>query len=301
MEQSMNEPTPVPPPLTAEKVESKLLIRPEHPVTSKTVETLQGFRDICCPCEPIIRQWSSEVSRGDMKRAEPDTLRQVDPVYSPMDLFPAPKGERPRFWLTPDDMKLLIKIPRQDCDELQKAVVFLFFTGMDLVRRCIDRESLMHNVYIFTHLNIMTAVKSLRLECPEHEFPTPAPGNSLLPEHGIVANADQESKIVEEWLQLFDKNQLEKRGLPKNMAYCLEFLGADNTRVTSLKNMNRQTCGLTNTAPPCTEVVNLFCRDGITEQQRGRSYNDNIQSPKVHYQAYKETLADHKAKLTELN
>ena len=64
--------------------------------------------------------------------------------------------------------------------------------------------------------------------------------------------------------------------------------------------MNRKTCGLTNTAPPCTEVIDRFCKEGITEQQLGRSYNYNIQTLKVYYQAYRETLDDHKTKLSEL-
>ena len=128
-------------------------------------------------------------------------------------------------------MKLLIKIPRQDCDELQKTVLFLFLTGMDLIRRCTEREWLMNNVYLFTHLNIMTAAKSLRLKCPEQLLPTPAPGNMSLPEHGIVATADQESTTVEEWLELFYKCQLAKRGLPKPMVYKMEFLGGENSVV----------------------------------------------------------------------
>ena len=132
-------------------------------------------------------------------------------------------------------MKLLIKIPRQDCDELQNTVVFLFLTGMDLIRRCIDRESLMHSVYIFTHLNIVMAAKSWRLKRPEQLLPTPAPGNISLPEHEIVANADQESKTVEEWLQLFYECQLERRGLPEPMVYKMDFLGSDNAVAKALK------------------------------------------------------------------
>ena len=188
-------------------------------------------------------------SKGDLKRAEPDTPRQVDPVHSPMDLFPGPRGEKTKFCLTPDDMKLLIKIPRQDCDELQKTVVILFLTGMDLIRRCIERESLMNNVYLFTHLNSMTAAKSLRLKCPEQLLPTPAPGNTSLPEHGIVANADKEAKTMEDWLELFCKCQLEKRGLPKPMVCKIEIMGAENSVVKALKNMDRKTCGLTTVAP----------------------------------------------------
>ena len=147
------------------------MVRPEYPVTSKAVETLEGSREICYPCDPVVRKWSTEVSKGSLKR---------------------PRGEKPKFWLTPDDMKLLIKIPRQDCDELQKTVVVVFLTGMDLLRRCSERESLMNNVYLFTHMNLMTAAKSLSLKCPEQLLPTPTSGNTFLPEHGIVATADQE-------------------------------------------------------------------------------------------------------------
>ena len=61
MEQSMNDPTPELTNLTAEKVESKLLVTPEYPVTSKAVETLEGSREIWYPCDPIVRKWSTEV------------------------------------------------------------------------------------------------------------------------------------------------------------------------------------------------------------------------------------------------
>ena len=80
----------------------------------------------------------------------------------------------------------------------------------------------------------------------------------------------------------------------------MEIMGAENSVVKALKNMNRKTCGLTTTAPPCTEVIDRFCKEGITEQQLGRSYNDNIQTLKVYYQAYKETPADNQTKLPEL-
>ena len=84
------------------------------------------------------------------------------------------------------------------------------------------------------------------------------------------------------------------------MVYKMEIMGAETSVITALINMNRKTCGLTTTAPPCTEVIDRFCKEGITDQQLGRSYSDSIQTLKVYYQAYQETLADNKAKLPEL-
>ena len=55
-----------------------------------------------------------------------------------------------------------------------------------------------------------------------------------------------------------------------------------------------------NGSSACAEVIGRFCREGLTEQQLGSSYSDNIQTLKVYYQAYQETLADNQTKLSEL-
>ena len=54
------------------------------------------------------------------------------------------------------------------------------------------------------------------------------------------------------------------------------------------------------TAPPCIEVIDRFCKEGLIEQQSGGSFSDNMQTLQVYCQAYKETLEDHKTKLSEL-
>ena len=104
MELAMDEPTAEPPPLTGEKV----LVRPGYPVTSKAVETLEGSRDIHYPCDPVMRNWSVEVSRGNMENLKRRTsVRLIQ--YSRQWTLPAPKGEKPHFWLTPADVRVHTK------------------------------------------------------------------------------------------------------------------------------------------------------------------------------------------------
>ena len=138
-------------------------------------------------------------------------------------------------------------------------MVFLFTSGMDLLTNCTESETMMHNVYTFTHLN---------------RFHPPPEGDSLLPEHSIVANAEKEKKYVGEWLKLLYKCQLEKRGLPKDLVYPIQFSGKDSSKVASLKNMTRQTCGLASTLQPCTDEasVNNSWADTTMTTFRGFQY-----------------------------
>ena len=191
-------PTPEPAQLTAERVESKLLVRPEYAVISKTMKTLEGSREICYPCALLFVsgpvKFSEEIWRGHNQILFDKWIQYT--LHAPISWTQGRKTQVLAYiwWYEAADQDSTTRLWWA-----LKTVCILFLTGLDLNRRCIDRESLMH-MCVFTHFNMMTAAKSLRLKCPEQFLPTPSPRNTSLSEHGLVVNADQELKTVEEWL-----------------------------------------------------------------------------------------------------
>ena len=90
-------------------------------------------------------------------------MRQIDPIFSPMDLLPAPSGETPIGWFTPCDAKMIIRIAgKKELEENQKLLFSLFMAAIQLIRESRLRPRLMDSVYNFTNIGIMIAPTPMR-------------------------------------------------------------------------------------------------------------------------------------------
>ena len=86
-------PTPTPPKLTAERVERGPFVRPEYPTTSMAVNDISGYPLVKMSAALCVQSWSLPASQGLLSEETTGIMRQIDPIYSPVDLFPAPSGE----------------------------------------------------------------------------------------------------------------------------------------------------------------------------------------------------------------
>ena len=89
-------PTPIPPKLTAEKVSRGPLVRPQYPVTSMATHDVAGHNLHRAAGVLCVQAWSVKASRGLLESDTTKVMRQIDPIFSPADLFPAPSGETPK-------------------------------------------------------------------------------------------------------------------------------------------------------------------------------------------------------------
>ena len=91
-------PTPTPPKLTAEKVTRGPLVRPQYPVTSMATQDVTGCNLHRAAGALCVQAWSVKASQGLLESDSTQVMRQIDPIFSPVDLFPAPSTEAPMGW-----------------------------------------------------------------------------------------------------------------------------------------------------------------------------------------------------------
>ena len=158
-------------------------------------------------------------------------MRQIDPIYSPVDLFPAPSGETPVGWFTPFDAKMIIRLTgNKEVESNQKLVFSLFMAAIQLIRESRLRPRLMDSVYNM-NIGIMIAPLPMRqvlkpriilsTNCTEDEWEYP------IAVHGMVSGAEEE-RMALEWQELFGKYKAPAFQLPLNRVYHLQ---TDNTAI----------------------------------------------------------------------
>ena len=80
-------PTPIPPRLTAERVERGPIVRPEYPTTSEAVNDISGYPLVKMSAALCVQVWSLQASQGLLSEETTGIMRQIDPIYSPVDLI----------------------------------------------------------------------------------------------------------------------------------------------------------------------------------------------------------------------
>ena len=115
-------PTPTPPRLTAERVQRGPIVRPEYPTTSLATRNIAGYPLVKMTPALCVQSWSVQASQGCLSKDTTAVMRQIDPIYSPVDLFPAPSGEMPVGWFTPYDAKMIIRLTGNKEMQIQSCV-----------------------------------------------------------------------------------------------------------------------------------------------------------------------------------
>ena len=146
----------------------------------------------------------SKLHRG-LSKDTTEIMRQIDPIYSPVDLFPAPSGEMPVGWFTPYDAKMIIRLTgNKQMESNQKLVFSLFMAAIQLIRESRLRPRLMDSVYNFMNIGIMIAPVPMRQVLqpqyqPEQDLYTEDEWEYPIAIHGMVSGAEEERKIALEW------------------------------------------------------------------------------------------------------
>ena len=84
--------------------QATLLVRPEHPVTAFAM-TYKGETANRLPlCSDLLHEWALRLVSG-----APMALTKMDPLSSPDLLFPMPDRSDPLCYITPNDVKLLMR------------------------------------------------------------------------------------------------------------------------------------------------------------------------------------------------
>ena len=260
--------TPTPPKLTAEKVERGPIVRPEYPTTSLAVKDIQDFRLAKISSTLCVQAWSVKASQGLLGTDTTNIMRQVDPIYSPVDLFPAPSGEMPVGWFTPFDAKMIIRLAGdKEMEAKQKLVFSLFMAAIQLIRESRLRPRLMDSIYNFMNIGIMISPvpmrQVLRTEYqPEQALYKEEEWEYPIAIHGMVSGAEEEGTRAREWQELFGKYQAPAFPLPHKRVYHLQ----SDTATLDVSQIDESTSGLNDQGTPIPQVVQQFCHMGLTEQ-----------------------------------
>ena len=291
-------PTPTPPKLTAEKVARDPLVRPQYPVTSMATHNVAGHNIHWAACALCVQAWSVKASRGLLGSDTTKIMRQIDPIFSPVDLFPAPSGEMPIGWFTPYDAKMIIRLTGNPTMERDQRLVFsLFMTAIQLIRESRLRPRLMDSVYNFMNIGIMISTTPMRQVVksqyePEKDLYTEDEWEYQVAVHGMAAGAEEETQRVQEWQELFGKYKASSFPLPPDRVYHLQC----DTPDLPEKKLDVKSSGLADKDISVSLIINQFCHMGLSHQAVAQaSPVDNLQAES--HQVYELLLTKHREAL----
>ena len=274
-------PTPTPPKLTAEKVARGPLVRPQYPITSMATHNVTGNNIHWAACALCVQAWSVKASQGILGTDTTNIMRQIDPIFSPVDLFPAPSGDTPIGWFTPHDAKMIIRLTGNPTMERDQGLVFsLFMAAIQLIRESRLRPRLMDSVYNFMNIGIMISPTPMRQAIksqyePEKDLYTEDEWEYQVAVHGMVGGAEEETRRVREWQDLFGKYKASSFPLPPDRVYHLQ---CDTPDIPE-KNLDLQSSGLADKDSSVALVINQFCNMGLSHQAVAQaSPEDNRQA-----------------------
>ena len=100
------------------------------------------------------------------------TLTRMDPLSSPDLLFPMPTRSLPLYYVTPSDVKLLMRPNenREDADALMaawEALIALFFAIAQILRMCTEYEQINRSPFASYHQHALVSPDTLSLVLPD--------------------------------------------------------------------------------------------------------------------------------------
>ena len=293
--------TPTPPKLTAEKVSRGPLVRPQYPVTSMATHDMTGRNIHWASCALCVQSWSVKASQGLLESDSTQVMRQIDPIFSPVDLFPAPSGETPMGWFTPHDAKMIIRLTGNPAMEKHQKLVFsLFMAAIQLIRESRLRPRLMDSVYNFTNIGIMISPTPMRQTVksqyePEEKLYTEDEWEYPIAMHGMVSAAEEETQRVMEWQELFGKYKASSLPLPPDRVHHLQ---CDTLNLPE-KTLDLKSSGLADKDSPVPLIIQKFCHLGLSHQAVAQaSPVDNVQAES--HRLYELLLTKHRESLKEV-
>ena len=268
---------------------TQLFVRPEHPTTAKAM-TLKGKETNRLPlCSDLMHQWAMGLVTGN-----PFGLTRMDPLSSPDLLFPMPTRSSPLYYVTPNDVKLLMRPNERGpkADALMaawEALIALFFAMAQIMRLCTEYEQINKSPYASYHQHALVSPDTLSLVLPDKLHDGEDDHNPPITVHGLTSSHQEAKSIAEGWGQDIHACSMGKRENMKKKTYCCEYSTAStDVRFTRLKKLDKTTCGIASTVRVSTPTMETITDWGVEPQHLGRGFMINQQVVMPFYQAYQE-------------
>ena len=176
-----------------------LFVRPEHPTTARAMTFKAEETNRLPLCSDLLHQWAMKLVTGN-----PTALAKMDPLSSPDLLFPMPTRSSPLYYVTPNDVKLLMRLnekgPRADAlMAAWEALIALFFAMAQIMRLCTEYEQISKSPYASYHQHALVSPDTLSLVLPDKLREREDDHNPPIALHGLTSSHQEAQAIAEGW------------------------------------------------------------------------------------------------------
>ena len=264
-------------------------MRPEHPTTARAM-TSQGEAANRLPlCSDLLHHWAMGLVTGT-----PMALTKMDPLSSPDLLFPMPDRSTPLCYITPNDVKLLMRPNKkgEDADKLisaWEALINLFFAMALIMRLCADYEQVNKSPFASYHQHALVSPDTLSLSIPDRLHNKEDEYNPPKSIHGLFASHQEAQATAKEWGQEIHACSVSKLARQQKMTYHCEYSTASiDGRLSRLKSLDKVTCGLASVVRLTTPTMDLITDTGVEPKDLGHGILRNQQVVMPYYAAYQQ-------------
>ena len=276
-------------PLTYVAQYEQLHVRPEHPTAAKAMTFREEVANRLPFCSDVLHVWAMDLVMGN-----PTTLTRMEPLSSPDLLFPMPTRSLPLYYVTPSDVKLLMRPNenREDADALMaawEALVALFFAIAQITRLCTEHAQINGSPYASYHQHALVSPDTLSLILPDKLRNREDDYNPSMTAHGLCSDHKQAQAIAEEWGNEIHACSIGNLAVMAKMTYKCEYSTASiDAGYTRLKHLDKTTCGLASTVTLSTPTMEAIADWGVEPQNLGHGFRTNQQLVMPFHQAYRE-------------
>ena len=235
-------------PLTYVAQYEKLYVRPEHPTTAKAMTFEDQVANSLPFCSDVLNIWAMDLATGT-----PTSLTRMDPRCSPDLLFPLPNRSLPLYYVTPNDVKLLLRPNenRENADALMaawEALVALFFAVAQIMRLCTEHEQITKSPFASYHQHALVSPDTLSLILPDKSQTREDEYHPSMTVHGLWPDHKQAQALAADWGNDIYACSVGKVATMAKMTYNCEYSTASaDERYARLKRLDKTTSGLAST------------------------------------------------------
>ena len=214
----------------------------------------------------------------------------MDPLSSPDLLFPMSTRSSPMFYVTPSDVKLLMRPNEKspNADALMaawEALIALFFAMAQIMRLCTDYEQINKSPFASYHQHALVSPDTLSLIPPDRLQDREDDYNPPRTIHGLFSSHQEAQTVAEEW----GACSVGKLAFMRKMTYHCEYSTAfTDERLLRLKKLDKTTRGLASTVKLSTPTMGTIADWGVEPQDLGNGIVLNQQVVMPFFLAYQE-------------
>ena len=261
----------------------QMYVRPQHATTSKAMTFRDEATNRLPFCSDVLHKWAMDLVMGNHT-----TLVRMDPLSSPDLLFPMPTRSLPLCYVTPNDVKLLMR-PNENQEKAEafmaawEALIALFFA----MRLSTEHEPINRSPFASYHQHALVSPDALSLIPPENLRGREGDHNPSMTLHGLCLDHKQAEDTTEQWGKEIHACTVRRAAGTEKMTYNCEYSTTSiDARYARLKRLDKTTCGLASTVTLATPTMEAIA---------GFRTNPGLVMP--FYQAYQEVRASIHASL----